>query len=316
MNDDQDARHPIRVVAHRTGLTPATLRAWERRYGVVEPARSEGGQRLYSDADIDRLARLKELTEAGRPISMVAELSDEESRALVTEDREAEGPSEPTPLPRDQAVDEAFVRVEAMDGEALEAVLRRAAVRTGGIRFLEAVVAPLFHRVGEAWAAGNLGPAQEHLAIGVVERILLWLTDPGSPGVDAPVIVVATLPGERHGLGARLAAATASLAGWRVVDLGVDLPPEEVVRAARRRDAAAVAISVVHPDVASRAGAPLAVVRNGLPDRVRVVVGGSAVGDLVDDDVPAGVQRVHGLAEFQAVLARTAPASGVGAALL
>lgn len=307
MNDYDQPRHPIRVVAHRTGLTAATLRAWERRYGVVEPGRSEGGQRLYSDADVDRLARLKELTDAGRPISMVAELSDAEARALVTEDREAEVAPAPQPAPPgDAALDEAFARVEAMDAEALEAVLRRAAVRTGGIGFLERVVTPLFHRVGSAWADGDLGPAQEHLAIGVVERILLWLTDSGSPGPEAPVVVVATLPGERHGLGARLAAATASLSGWRVVDLGVDLPPDEIVRAARRRHAEAVAISLVNPAVAGAAGAALAAVRGGLPDRVRVIVGGSAVGALDAGAVPPGVQRVQGLSEFQAVLAGAA----------
>ena len=59
-------RHPVRVVAQRTGLSSHVLRAWERRYGVVAPHRTEGGQRLYSDADIERLSLLRTLTAAGR----------------------------------------------------------------------------------------------------------------------------------------------------------------------------------------------------------------------------------------------------------
>ena len=72
MAEKAEARHPIRVVAQRTGLTPATIRAWERRYDAVAPTRSEGGQRVYTDLDVQRLRTLKALTDAGRGISMVA----------------------------------------------------------------------------------------------------------------------------------------------------------------------------------------------------------------------------------------------------
>ncbi|NIP80241.1 MAG: MerR family transcriptional regulator [Gemmatimonadetes bacterium] len=68
------ARHPIGVVSERTGLTPDVLRVWERRYGVVEPSRSDGGQRLYTDADIERLRLLHLATLAGRSIGQVVEL--------------------------------------------------------------------------------------------------------------------------------------------------------------------------------------------------------------------------------------------------
>src|SRR5512143_2420604 len=76
-------RHPIRVVAQRTGLSGHVLRAWERRYHVVEPTRSEGGQRLYSEADIERLLLLRRLTEAGGAISQLAHLPSSELRRLA-----------------------------------------------------------------------------------------------------------------------------------------------------------------------------------------------------------------------------------------
>src|SRR5512141_3126263 len=72
--DPQTPRYPVRLVALRTGLTPHVLRAWERRYRVVSPARTEGGQRLYSDLDIERLQLLRRLTERGHAISRIASL--------------------------------------------------------------------------------------------------------------------------------------------------------------------------------------------------------------------------------------------------
>src|ERR687895_1311192 len=83
------ARHPIGVVAERTGLSPDLLRVWERRYRAVEPSRSLDGQRAYSDGDIERLRLLRLATAAGRSISQVATLGTEELARLVHEDEAA-----------------------------------------------------------------------------------------------------------------------------------------------------------------------------------------------------------------------------------
>ncbi len=72
--------HSVRVVARRTGLTPDLLRAWEKRYRVVQPVRSAGGQRNYSDADIERLQLLVKVTAAGRSIGQVAPRGNAELR--------------------------------------------------------------------------------------------------------------------------------------------------------------------------------------------------------------------------------------------
>ena len=91
MNDtfDEEKRHPIQVVARRTGLTADVLRVWEKRYGVVEPARSSGGHRLYSDLDVERLSLLHRAISGGRRISRVAVLPIEDLRDMVREDDDA-----------------------------------------------------------------------------------------------------------------------------------------------------------------------------------------------------------------------------------
>lgn len=297
MNTPQTApRHPIRVVAQRTGLTPATIRAWERRYGAVSPGRSEGGQRLYSDDDVNRLSRLRDLTEVGRPISMVAGLSDDAVGELLREDRSVAAGLARSPDSRqpDAIVERSYDCVREMNQEELERVLWRGAMTLDGGTFLDDVIAPLLARVGEGWASGEVDPGQEHMGSDVVDRILTRLTDPSRPSEGAS-LVVATLPGERHRLGARLVSAAATVDGWRVTYLGDDLPVADIVSAAERVDASAVAISVVRREEIERSTEDLVQLREQLDPAVDLLVGGRGAQLLDEASLPKGVAVFDGL---------------------
>ena len=299
MNDSSEARHPIRVVAQRSGLTPATIRAWERRYGAVSPIRSEGGQRLYSDQDVEHLRTLKALTDGGRGISSVADLTHAEAGDLLTEDLSV--PLPPRPSHGDGSltgtVDEAYARVRSFDGAGLERELWRALVTHGARAFLSEVAGPLLTAIGVGWREGDITPAHEHLASEVLEQFLDRLVDrvraPGSP-----TLVVATLPGERHGLGARLASAAAALDSWNVVYLGTDLPVEDVATAVQSLRAEAVAISVVRGGDAPSIARELTRLRGALDARTRLFVGGSGLNDIPESLLPTGLIHVVGLDGF------------------
>lgn len=299
-NDSSSPRHPIRVVAHRTGLTPAAIRAWERRYHAIEPARSDGGQRLYSDDDIDRLNTLRALTDMGRSISSVASLPPEAAEDLLSEDLKAsaggEGASETAS--GEDWVDDAYTHMAAMDTEALERTLWRAFLALGAKAFLDQVAAPLLSRVGAAWKAGRVSPAQEHLGSGVLERVLTWMNDPSKAVQSGPHLVVATLPGERHALGARLAAAAAQVEGWRTTYLGADLPVEEIASAVRRVGAKTVAISAVQTDRSDETRASLVTLRGLLEPDVTIMVGGAGAQPLKGGRLPDGVEIFDGLDGF------------------
>ena len=298
MNDiDTTPRHPIRVVAQRTGLTPATLRAWERRYEVVDPGRSDAGQRLYSDRDLERLTVLRELTEAGRPISMVAALSEHDAMELLREDR-ASAAVTMVSGPVGQAppgwVEAAFAATLRLDGIELERVLWSAALTLGAEVFLDEVVAPFLIQVGARWEAGEITPAQEHLASAVAERVLERLSGP-SRVEGGPALVVATVQGERHGLGARLVSTAAILEGWAVTHLGIDLPVKEIAAAAEAVGAAAVAISAVNLDTVEETERAIRALRKDLDSSTDIVVGGRASPLLEAESLPAGVHVVGGL---------------------
>lgn len=305
--DESDPRHAIGVAERRSGLPAHTIRAWERRYGAVEPARSEGDHRLYSDAEIRRLRLLAELTGAGHRIGRIAELPTVRLREMAATDRRAAG--EPPSIEDEEAarlVEDLLEAVRRYDGDRLEAAFRRAALALSAHGLVQRVVAPLLRRVGRAWERGTVSPAQEHLASGIAVRTLGWVLESCEPGPGAPRVVVATPSGQHHNLGALLAAATAAAAGWRVSYLGGDLPGEEIGRAARELGARAVALSVVHPETPDFLD-ELRRLRREAPEETSLLVGGRAAEAEAEAVTDAGARLLSDYDELRSVLDGLAP---------
>lgn len=300
-------RHPIRVVAQRTGLTPDVLRAWEKRYGVVEPHRTETGQRLYTDADVERLRLLRQVTEAGRSIGRVAGLTVAELGSLVEEDeshRQAADRARVASVGEDAAeqVRTALEAVEALEPGRLDSMLMHAAIRLGSGPFLERVAVPLMTEVGERWHRGELGVAAEHMTTAVVERVVGWLMRPWSEDGAGPIAVVGTPSGQRHQLGALLVAALAAEQGWRVVYLGADVPAGEIAAAAALRHARLVALSVVYPAGDEAVAKELRDLGGLLGDGIGLAVGGAAAASYVDVIREAGGVVLPDLRSLRPVL--------------
>jgi methylmalonyl-CoA mutase cobalamin-binding subunit len=268
---------PMRLVAERTGLSPDVLRAWERRYGVVHPGRSPGGQRWYSEADVARLRLLARAVETGRNNASVAHVDTATLTAIVrSEEASTLARTTPHALAAQPFLAEALGAVESLDGPALECTLRQATLRLSTDELLDGVIGPLVRAAGDRWHAGTFTPAHEHLATSAVRRLLGWLTDQYAPGPDAPAVLVTTPAGQWHELGAALCAATAAAIGWRVVYLGPNLPSQVIADAAVLSTARVVALSVVFPEDDPLMDGELRALRAALPDEVRIVVGGAA----------------------------------------
>jgi methanogenic corrinoid protein MtbC1 len=305
MNDPHAVpRHPVRVVSQRTGLSAHVLRAWERRYDVVSPSRSEGGRRLYSDQDIERFNLIRRATAAGHSIGMVAGLDDADLRAMVVEVEEAAptaGREDGQSATAEESVALCLHYMEALDGASLERTLRRSAVVLGVWDLVLQVLVPLIHEVGERWHSGRISPAHEHLATSVISRTLSWIMDSTSSNSSAPIMVAATPSGEPHELGAMLAAAAAAAEGWRVVYLGPNLPAEDIANAAKQVGAVCVAVSIVYPESASKAVAQVARMRELLAPTTAIIVGGPTQPE--ENMTPAnGVHFVRDIAELPQLL--------------
>lgn len=286
-------RHPIAVVTERTGLSQDLLRVWERRYGAVAPRRGPGGQRLYSDADIERLALLHAATRGGRSISRVANLADDALAELVDEDvaaRERRAALPDGSGEKRDLVGEALFLARALDSAALDDTLRRAVAAMGVAAFIEAVAAPLLRRVGSEWHAGRMSMAHEHMVSALLHDIVAERMRTFGRREGAPLLIVGTLAGERHAIGAVLAGAAAAVEGWNVLHLGADLPATAIAEAARSADARVVAVSIVYVENRDALLEELRVLRASLPATVTLVAGGGGTAGIAGELSAIGVR--------------------------
>ncbi len=297
--------HSIAAVAARTGLSPDVLRVWERRYGAVAPTRSAGNQRLYSEEDIVRFQLLAAATSFGRSIRTVASLSSDALEILVAEDERAakKGADASAPSFDVDALEAAIALTVALDGSRLDRMLRRTIALNGLPAFLEVDAPALMLRVGDDWEAGRLTVAQEHLASAVVLSILVDTVRSLPTAEAAPRLLVATLPLERHAVGAALAAAVAAMEGWAIVQLGVDVPSGDIARAAGATGARAVALSIVHDADRAHVLRELTNVRSAGDPGVPVFVGGATAIAMNASLGAVGATVCRNFSEFRAALA-------------
>jgi DNA-binding transcriptional MerR regulator/methanogenic corrinoid protein MtbC1 len=274
--------YTIKQAALRSGVNVALLRAWERRYGIVEPTRTESGYRLYDDEAIERLRAMRTLVDAGWSARQAAErvasgeLDDLEELADVT----VTGPGS-TDISGD------FVRAAAaIDPIGIERALDDMFATGSFERVVEDRLYPALHALGDAWAAGEVDVAGEHAASAAAIRRLGMAFEASGRGpftASAPLLV-GLPPGTRHEVAALAFASAARRAGLAVVYLGADVPVESWVAAVDRTGARGVAIgAVIDRDVAA-ADDVIRALREAHPNLV-IGVGGARSGLVVGSDI-------------------------------
>lgn len=268
----------IAAVERDTGLSKDTLRVWERRYGFPLPERDAMGERSYPFAQVERLRTIKRLLDAGhRPGRIVA-------MASVDLDRLSNvvGPKLvaklPNPIVRDAPDLSAFLTaIGQHDTDELRRLFAVSLSRIGIGRFVLEVIAPLNVQVGEAWMQGRMEVFEEHLYTESVQVVLRnALHQLPASGVARPTVLLATVPGEPHGLGLLMAEAVLALEGCRCVSLGVQTPVWDIARAANALRAQIVALSYTGCTNPHQVIDGLIELRAKLPTQVALWAGGSA----------------------------------------
>jgi MerR family transcriptional regulator, light-induced transcriptional regulator len=246
-------------LARRVGVAPETLRAWESRYGVLTPARTAAGYRVYGEDDERRARHMRELIDSGWAAG--------EAAHVVT------GTPERAPaLPEDASVDELVRALTAFDSAAGHAAFDRVL----GARSLDAalrdVVLPALRLIGERWERGELTVAHEHFATELISGRLRGLGREWGAGLG-PRAVLACPAGERHDVGLLCCALALDRRGWRVTYLGADTPVAALESAVRAVEPAIVVIGAIQVDPLQAAAPAL----GGLAEHVPVAVGGTGV---------------------------------------
>ncbi|MBD3671482.1 MAG: MerR family transcriptional regulator [Gammaproteobacteria bacterium] len=229
------ALYPISTVSEMTGVNTVTLRAWERRYGLIEPSRSEGGRRLYSDADIERIHTVLEMMAEGMTISGAAEVL----RRAVMADETADSPQGPWPGYQAEMVE----AIGNFDDLHLEQTYTQVMSLYPVELINERLLMPLLHTLGERWASGEGSVAEEHFFSVFMRNKLGARFHHRNQHNNGPSMVAACLPGESHEFGLLLFSLMAHTQGYRVVLLGANLPLEELPKVVERTQSEGVILS-------------------------------------------------------------------------
>jgi DNA-binding transcriptional MerR regulator len=255
----------IGELSKRVGVSPALLRAWERRYGLLHPARSAGGLRLYSPADVERVALMQQHLADGMAAA--------EAAALAVRDVDAEEAAGATLHPG-AIRDELAEALDAFDEPRAQAILDRLLALATVETLLSEVIVPYLQELGERWKRGEASVAQEHFASGVLRGRLLGLARGWGLGLG-PAAVLACLPGEQHDLGLIAFGLALRSRGWRIVYLGPDSPIDTVADVSRRIEPNLVVLNAVSRERVR----PVLPELRALARRHRVALGGAAAED-------------------------------------
>jgi DNA-binding transcriptional MerR regulator/methanogenic corrinoid protein MtbC1 len=259
--------HTVSWVSQQLGLAPGTLRAWEQRYGIVRPTRSEGGYRLYDDNDLDTLQAMADLVAAGmQPAQAADEIRS--GRSLLHAGAREVGASAGMPDPA-----ALIAASRTYDSRAIESTLDAAFAAAGFEYVIDEWLMAALVPVGQAWADGHLDIAQEHFISAAVMRRLTAAFEAAGHARGGRHVITGLAPGAIHEIATLAFATMLRRAGLRVTYLGPNLPGPSWVQAVRTIHPDAVVIGAPRPEDGAAATDIVAALRAAAP-QTRVHVGG------------------------------------------
>lgn len=257
--------YTIGTVSKLTGVGAITLRAWERRYGLIVPVRKESGHRLYTRHHIDQINRITSLTQQGMRISQIS------PEMLESEPASEQGQDSGT---WNEYLNSMMAAIISFDEERVEEIYNNAlSLYPIGV-VTKSLLTPLLIELGLRWAEGEGSIAEEHFFAFYLRNKLGARYHHRSRGNNGPRILLAGLPGEHHEMGLLLFALAAHESGYCVIPLGPNMPLHELAYVAKKKDCSAILLAgAIEPNAQT--------VSKALPELVKastapVLIGGLA----------------------------------------
>lgn len=284
---ESKAYFSIGAVERDTGIGRDTLRVWERRYGFPEPVRNEKGERIYTESQLRRLQRVRRLLDQRLRPGKLLPLSEYALDRLEANLQ----PEKPDQL--DGSVLELLDAICATDADRVEALLKHHYAYQGMEAFVLKTLVPLVSIVGKRWAAGKLQVFQEHFLSAQLIAFLNTEMSRLQKNAKKPVVLLATLPGEEHTLGLLMVAALLSSRGITTINLGAEVPMDQIGHAVEQFCADIVGVTFSGAYQYSNIRMHLLELRDLLPDDVDIWTGGEGVRRL--RKLPVGVTKFNSL---------------------
>jgi len=233
--------YPMRTVANLTGINPVTLRAWERRYGLIQPQRTAKGHRLYTEQDVARIHRVLELLHQGFAISQVGKILDRSSENIRVPSTGEEKDNWATYRADMLAAIETYD--EALLDELYNDILSLYPDDLVNTR----LSTPLLRELGQHWKDSADGIAREHFFTAYLRNKLGSRIHHTGLQSKGPLLLIACLPGEQHEVGMLFFAVNAVSHGFRVLLLGANIPLQQLPAVVSKRPCAAIVLSTTRP---------------------------------------------------------------------
>ena len=276
--------HNISDVSRLAGIPKDLLRMWERRYGYPKPARDGNGDRVYSDAQLDKLILIRQLVDQGKRPGKLMRLELSELKAL-----------QQTPkleLDSDRLIE----LLQASDAVGLRSWFQ-AQLQAEGLRgFVHKVMVPAIQKVGQSWSQGELAIYQEHLFTELMQGLVRQSLAEHYQQNGKPKVMLTTVPGEQHSLGLLMVEALLRLGGAEVVSFGTEMPFRDIKEAASSHRADVIGLSFSASFKQDDAIVMLNGLRQMIEPAIRIWVGGAAFEPGCE--LPRGVELIddlHGL---------------------
>lgn len=292
--------YTIGTVSKLTGVGAITLRAWERRYNLIEPVRKESGHRLYTREHIDKINQITALTRQGIRISQIRP-------EMLESEAEAQPEAGPEADKWKGYRDSMLAAIISYDEGRLEEIYNEALSLYPIGLVTRLLLTPLLVELGQRWEGGAGNIAEEHFFAFYLRNKLGARYHHRSHANTGPLVLLAGLPDEHHEIGLLLFALAAHDAGYRLLPLGPDMPLDELPAVADKKGCAAIVLSgALEPSRDTlRQALPELLNRTALP----VLVGGLASVYACDEITRAGAEALgrdidHGLSRLAEVLQR------------
>lgn len=235
-SSDQQGVYRIQTVARMTGVPIAVLRAWEKRYGVPRPSRTDSAYRMYTEADVTMIRKLSALRASG--------LAASEAARMVLREHSGAAPQLPPPT---GVVERLLDATRRMDGYAIDEALAALATVGNAADAFERVITPTMVEVGRLWQLGEISEGHEHLLSEHLAMTLRsWLAF-ARPATPKGVAVLGCFAEELHSIPAYGVALRWSSYGFNTVFLGARTTPDAVRAAVRQITPAVVGLSLTMP---------------------------------------------------------------------
>ena len=224
--------YPIGTVSEITGVNAVTLRAWERRYGLIQPERTPKGHRMYSQTDVDKIQQIVEQLGRGIAISRVAE-------SLYVEQTTESAEADVWKIYQARMIE----AISQFDENVLDAIYNEAMSLYPVDIITRQLLTPLLISLGERWKTSKGSVAEEHFFSVFMRNKLGARFHHRNKRNTGPRLIAACLPGEHHEFGMLLFALAAHARGYRLILLGADLPLTELPHVVKRTHSDGVVLS-------------------------------------------------------------------------